>query len=128
MEDAMILNKSSYERGFAHGLIYKNYSFEVNESKADQGSSKKSKFSMLHQVQKIQSKVEIPANLQIDGIPRIGATITKNMPIFAIYDTTKNSIKTVFHKENEPCRLDGVSLVLNDKNLNDIKVEYRVRF
>lgn len=35
MEDAMILNKSSYERGFGHGLIYKNYSFEVNESKAD---------------------------------------------------------------------------------------------
>lgn len=50
------------------------------------------------------------------------------MPIFAIYDTTKNSIKTVFHKENEPGRLDGVSLILNDKNLNDIKVEYRVRF
>lgn len=23
MEDAMVLNKSSYERGFAHGSIYK---------------------------------------------------------------------------------------------------------
>lgn len=31
MEDAMILNKSTYERGFAHGVVYKNYSFEVNE-------------------------------------------------------------------------------------------------
>ena len=24
MEDAMILNKSSYERGFAHGSVYKS--------------------------------------------------------------------------------------------------------
>lgn len=27
MEDAMILSKSSYERGFGHGVVYKNYSF-----------------------------------------------------------------------------------------------------
>jgi DNA-directed RNA polymerase I subunit RPA2 len=32
MEDAMILNKSSYERGFAHGVVYKNYSYDLNES------------------------------------------------------------------------------------------------
>ena len=31
MEDAMILNKSSYERGFGHGCIYKSYSYELNE-------------------------------------------------------------------------------------------------
>ena len=31
MEDAMIINKSAYERGFAHGAVYKNYSYSVNE-------------------------------------------------------------------------------------------------
>ena len=31
MEDAMILNKSSYERGFGHGCVYKSFSYELNE-------------------------------------------------------------------------------------------------
>lgn len=31
MEDAMILNKSSYERGFGHGSVYKSMQFELND-------------------------------------------------------------------------------------------------
>jgi len=37
MEDAMILNKAAYERGFAHGCVYKSYVREVNEQ--GQGSA-----------------------------------------------------------------------------------------
>jgi hypothetical protein len=29
MEDAMIINKASYERGFAHGCVYKTEFFEL---------------------------------------------------------------------------------------------------
>ena len=35
MEDAMIMNKSSYERGFGHGVVYKNMNFQVAESSKD---------------------------------------------------------------------------------------------
>jgi DNA-directed RNA polymerase beta subunit len=31
MEDAMIINKSAYERGFGHGTVYKSYLRELNE-------------------------------------------------------------------------------------------------
>lgn len=31
MEDAMIINKSAYERGFGHGAVYKSYIRELNE-------------------------------------------------------------------------------------------------
>ncbi len=31
MEDAMILNKSSFERGFGHGSVYKSFSYDLNE-------------------------------------------------------------------------------------------------
>jgi len=31
MEDAMIINKSAYERGFAHGAVYKSYLRDLNE-------------------------------------------------------------------------------------------------
>lgn len=39
MEDAMILNKSSYERGFGHGCVYKSFRHELNET-SDKGAGK----------------------------------------------------------------------------------------
>jgi DNA-directed RNA polymerase I subunit RPA2 len=46
MEDAMIINKSSYERGFGHGAVYKNYTYELNEPSRD--NLKRTKFKMLY--------------------------------------------------------------------------------
>jgi len=37
MEDAMIINKSAFERGFAAGTVYKNYSFELNIAPTGRG-------------------------------------------------------------------------------------------
>lgn len=31
MEDAMIINKSSWERGFGHGMVYKTVEYIVNK-------------------------------------------------------------------------------------------------
>jgi DNA-directed RNA polymerase I subunit RPA2 len=31
MEDAMILNKSAYERGFGHGCVYKSHIHELKD-------------------------------------------------------------------------------------------------
>jgi DNA-directed RNA polymerase I subunit RPA2 len=33
MEDAMIINKSSYERGFAHASVYKSKRYQLNDEK-----------------------------------------------------------------------------------------------
>jgi DNA-directed RNA polymerase I subunit RPA2 len=41
MEDAMILNKQSYERGFAHGMVYSTELVELNEKSF--GASRSSK-------------------------------------------------------------------------------------
>ena len=49
MEDACIINKSSYERGFGHGCVYKNYSFELNEMGRGADNTEKSKYKMTHQ-------------------------------------------------------------------------------
>ena len=40
MEDAMIINKSAYERGFAHGAVYKSFIHELNEVPSTGGSAK----------------------------------------------------------------------------------------
>jgi DNA-directed RNA polymerase I subunit RPA2 len=49
MEDAMIINKSAYERGFAHGAVYKSYIRELNEVQTQGGSSSsKSRYKMMN--------------------------------------------------------------------------------
>ena len=47
MEDAMILNKGAYDRGFGHGCVYKSYLRELNDTSS--GSlAQKSKFRLLN--------------------------------------------------------------------------------
>ena len=47
MEDAFILNKSAYERGFGHGCVYKSYIRELNDQSAG-NSAAKSRFKMFN--------------------------------------------------------------------------------
>jgi DNA-directed RNA polymerase I subunit RPA2 len=80
MEDAMILNKSSYERGMAHGCMYKSMVFNLNEnaSGSSSGNSKKAKYKMLHtafthnKAAKETLKKQVDPNLDDDGIPKMG--------------------------------------------------------
>jgi len=48
MEDAMIINKSAYERGFGHGCVYKSYRRELNEQVVGGPSSQKSRYRMVN--------------------------------------------------------------------------------
>lgn len=36
MEDAMIINKSAYDRGFGHASVYKSKRYQLNEEKGGQ--------------------------------------------------------------------------------------------
>ena len=47
MEDAMIMNKGAYERGFGHGCVYKSYIKELNDQSAG-NSAAKSRFKMFN--------------------------------------------------------------------------------
>lgn len=46
MEDAMIINKSAYERGFGHGTVYKSYLRDLNEGSS---TGARSKFRLVRQ-------------------------------------------------------------------------------
>ena len=47
MEDAMIMNKGAYERGFFHGCVYKSYIKELNDQSAG-NAQQKSRFKMFN--------------------------------------------------------------------------------
>ncbi len=50
MEDAMIINKSTYERGFGHGCVYKTVVIELNET--NMSGQPKSKNKLVSQIAK----------------------------------------------------------------------------
>lgn len=64
MEDAMIINKSSYERGFGHGCVYKSLPKEPE--------AKDKKFEYVQNNPDMESY-----DLDTDGLPFIGASLKK---------------------------------------------------
>ncbi len=76
MEDAMILNKGAYERGFGHGCVYKSYIRELNEGST---SGSKSTFRMFNSKKKEMER-EAGINLseyglEPDGLPPFGKNL-----------------------------------------------------
>ena len=70
MEDAMIINKGAYDRGFGHGCVYKSYIRDLNPDVAS-GNAHKSKYRMLNTTSKDTDQAESIAkqHLDADGLP-----------------------------------------------------------
>ncbi|XP_061713388.1 DNA-directed RNA polymerase I subunit RPA2 [Cydia pomonella] len=88
MEDAMIINKSAYERGFAAGTVYKSEMVELPN-----GSSYFSRD---------DTKPALRDHLDTDGLPPVGARIQPDDPIYSYYDGDKNQyVVSRFHGKEE---------------------------
>jgi len=75
MEDAMILNKSSYDRGFAHASLYKCKSVDLSDKRI-KGERIHHRFSnVVHRVQPATGKkvaALVHPSLGKDGLPKLG--------------------------------------------------------
>jgi DNA-directed RNA polymerase I subunit RPA2 len=69
MEDAMMINKASFERGFGYGMIYKTESIDLNDKK-----------SYFHRDP--SKSEELKKTIDIDGLPMPGTIIKKNDPYY----------------------------------------------
>ena len=68
MEDAMIINKGAYERGFGHGCVYKSYLRDFNGDASS--SQQKSKYRLL---KPNKDRVDVEkSGLDRDGLPHVG--------------------------------------------------------
>lgn len=65
MEDAMIINKSAYERGFGHGTVYKSYLRDLNDGT-------KSKYRLVKTKDHGVESQLVSHGLDADGLPYIG--------------------------------------------------------
>lgn len=63
MEDAMIINKAAYDRGFAHGMIYKSEFVDLKDQKSYFARN--------------PDKADLAEKLDVDGLPIPGTIITE---------------------------------------------------
>jgi len=110
MEDAMILNKSAHERGFGYGTIYKSVIIDLKEQR---GASKLATESTLHfgLWRDIRHDNPVRETIDKDGLPFVGAKVSKGEPIAAFIDDTTGRTRFVKYKDDETAYVDTVRLL-----------------
>ena len=136
IEDAMIINKSSYERGFGHGSVYKSYSHKLNENASQNVRGVKTgvNFKLLNNlterqkasVNRQRARME---NIDTDGLPKIGTLMSKGKPERVDFDTLKNRPKITKFKDSEKARVETVRLIGNDNiNPDNVNISSTIRY
>jgi len=134
MEDAMIMNKGAYERGFGHGCVYKSFYKELNDQSAG-NSSHKSRFKMFNQKKQQKdmmgaSEVDLESHgLQADGLPNIGKKLSQGDPELCTYDKILGKPKFQSFKDNESARVENIRLMSDEKNsASNVNIGYTIRY
>eukprot|EP00741_Cyanophora_paradoxa_P021281 tig00021348_g20541.t1 len=124
MEDAMILNKSSYDRGFGHATVYTHQEIDLEEFRI-RGMPITHHFT--GRDPKDPNKLLAPDKIDADGLPFVGQPIRKGDPFYAYYDDTTQRAKIVEYKYNEPAFVEEVRVL--GTNENEVqKVGVKLRF
>ncbi|KAL7282695.1 hypothetical protein ACG7TL_004169 [Trametes sanguinea] len=132
MEDAMILNKSAHERGFAYGTVYKSYTVDLQELT---GSRRVSSAPTLHFGFGPEIKTDGPRahpacqHIDPDGLPCVGARLNPGDYIAAYVDDTTGRTKFAKYKGDEVAYVDTVRLIgsdAGDQELQKINITLRI--
>uniref|UniRef100_A0A671KNK8 DNA-directed RNA polymerase subunit beta n=1 Tax=Sinocyclocheilus anshuiensis TaxID=1608454 RepID=A0A671KNK8_9TELE len=112
MEDAMIVNKSSWERGFAHGSVYKTELIDLSDKvKGDD--------SIVFGVKPDDPKVM--DRLDADGLPFIGSTLNYGDPYYSYINLNTGQSYVNFYKYQESCVVDNIKVCSNDTGTGRFK-------
>ncbi|XP_041646218.1 DNA-directed RNA polymerase I subunit RPA2 [Cheilinus undulatus] len=112
MEDAMIVNKSSWERGFAHGSIYKTELVDLAEKVRGDDSIV---FGIKPGDPKAGDK------LDADGLPHIGSTLQYGDPFYGYINLNTGQSFITYYKNQESCVVDNIKICSNDSGSGRFK-------
>uniref|UniRef100_A0ABI7ZB88 DNA-directed RNA polymerase n=1 Tax=Felis catus TaxID=9685 RepID=A0ABI7ZB88_FELCA len=113
MEDAMIVNKASWERGFAHGSVYKSEFIDLSE-KIKQGDD-----SLVFGVKPGDPRVL--QKLDDDGLPFIGAQLKYGDPYYGYLNLNTGENFVIYYKSKENCIVDNIKVCSNDTGSGKFK-------
>lgn len=99
MEDAMIINKASEERGFAHASIYKSDFVDLEEA---------SSYFCRNPAEPSLSEL-----LDTDGLPYIGRKMVAGTAYYCYYNVDESAYKIIKFRSTEECYIHSVRLVGN---------------
>ncbi|PYH41453.1 DNA-directed RNA polymerase I core subunit RPA135 [Aspergillus saccharolyticus JOP 1030-1] len=140
MDDAMIINKSSHERGFGHGTIYKTKVHGLDEKDSRRGKSRREITKLFGFAPGDQIKAEWRATLDEDGLPHIGAKVKEGSYVAAWhnvrYDAASDSYVNVDgvthfvkYKDAEEGYIDSLRILGAESGVEpcqSISVKYRI--
>ena len=127
----MILNKSAYERGFAHASVYKTIEVDLKEEvKGAAASTASSDVQMrFGNKQKQRGNDYVYASLGEDGLPNVGDRVEEGDPLYCIVDSKNNFDKVGKHKEREHAYVQTIRTLGSDKGVsNENKLSMTLRF
>ncbi|KAM8888744.1 DNA-directed RNA polymerase I subunit RPA2 [Synchiropus picturatus] len=112
MEDAMIVNKSSWERGFAHGSIYKTELVDLadrvrNDDAVVFGAS--------------PDDPKVKGKLDEDGLPYIGSKIQYGDPYYSYISLNTGQTFVTYYKNQESCVVDNIKVCSNESGSGRLK-------
>ncbi|KAJ3740953.1 DNA-directed RNA polymerase I polypeptide 2 [Lentinula detonsa] len=133
MEDAMILNKSAHERGFAYGTVYKSQIIDLKDVKGASKSGPPTLHFGLGPEIKINSRADNQHPclnfIDLDGLPFIGTRLNSGDPIAAYVDDVTRRTKFVKYKGDEAAFVDEVRLIgeeAGDAELQKVHITLRI--
>ncbi|XP_029449641.1 DNA-directed RNA polymerase I subunit RPA2 [Rhinatrema bivittatum] len=113
MEDAMILNKASWERGFAHGSVYKTELIDLTE-KVKQGDD-----NLVFGTK--DGDTRTMDKLDMDGLPHIGSVLQYGDPCYSYLNLNTGESFVTYYRNKESCVVDNIKVCSNDTGSGKFK-------
>eukprot|EP00271_Cylindrocystis_brebissonii_P006048 TRINITY_DN18592_c0_g1_i1.p1 TRINITY_DN18592_c0_g1~~TRINITY_DN18592_c0_g1_i1.p1 ORF type:complete len:1240 (+),score=272.61 TRINITY_DN18592_c0_g1_i1:100-3819(+) len=109
MEDAMIINKSAMERGFAHGHIYKTEQLNL----AGSGGNRKARDTgqVFGLKKRAGGQQAASGNISSDGLPYVGQKIAVDEEYYSVLNVHTGATKAQRLKGSEAAIVDQVTLL-----------------
>jgi len=128
MEDAMIINKSSFERGFGHASMYTTTIVDLNELRR-RGEPLCHSFGNRDGAGNDGGDGVFEPRLGTDGLPAVGMKVTKGDPLCVIVDESTGRHTVRRHKSSEAAVVEEVHLLAGDSaNASCEKALIKLRF
>merc|ERR1719244_1385562 len=112
MEDAMIINKMSFERGFCAGTIYKAEFIDLREKAGKRKGDKSDDCGLVFC--RDPHKPDLGDFLDTDGLPFPGIKLTEGSPMYCYYSKEEGKFMVVKYKYKEAVYVDSIKLCSND--------------
>lgn len=129
MEDALILNKGSVDRGFCSGAIIKTVVVDLAQESGDQKGTAASL--LFGRMKDDPADKKLDGFLDADGLPIIGRIVRDGEPLYSFVDTNTNTLVIKSYKESEAGHVVDVKLLgseaAGDQALQKIAIKLFVR-